>query len=90
MNEEDLGAGKQKRRMFWNQEHQKAEKWDAQQGAMRRDSVQNAGGEYIRKPILPWGLKVKPILPTLYFKGIHFLLKEPRIYLLLKQYVKIF
>ena len=63
----------------------KAEKWDAQQGAMRRDSVQNAGGEYIRKPILPWGLKVKPILPTLYFKGIHFLLKEPRIYLLLKQ-----
>lgn len=31
----------------------KAEKWDAQQGAMRRDSVQNAGGEYIRKPILP-------------------------------------
>lgn len=31
----------------------KAEKWDAQQGAIRRDSVQNAGGEYIKKPILP-------------------------------------
>ena len=56
VNEEDPGAGKQKRRMFWNQEHQKkkkAEKWDAQQGAIRRDSVQNAGGEYIKKPILP-------------------------------------
>ena len=35
------------------QKKKKAEKWDAQQGAIRRDSVQNAGGEYIKKPILP-------------------------------------
>ena len=36
-----------------NIQKKKAEKWDAQQGAIRRDSVQNAGGEYIKKPILP-------------------------------------
>ena len=54
MNEEDLGAGKQKRRMFWNQQHhKKSREVGCTAGSHEEGLCPDAGGEYIRKPILP-------------------------------------